>query len=74
MQRWFYEVDPSNPQLSNARAVRAKLLAEPVPPVTGPAALWSPGQRTAALAAFAATAEFEMWGVATMEASWVYER
>jgi len=73
MQRWFYEVDPANPHLSSARAARAKLLAEPMPPVTGAAMQQSPAQWTAALAAFAETADFEQWGVAAMDPAWVYE-
>ena len=73
MQRWFYKVDPENPHLSKAHKQRAKLLAEPMPEVAGPAVQRSPEEWTAALAAFAESADFEMWGVAAMDPAWVYE-
>jgi len=73
MQRWFYGVDPANPHLARARELRAGLLAQPLPAVEGTAARRSAADWTAALAAFAEGAEFEMWGVAEMDPAWVYE-
>ncbi len=73
MQRWFYQVDPTNPHLASARAKRAELLAADMHALEGPAVERTPEQWTAALADRARTADFEMWGVAAMNPQWVYE-
>ena len=73
MQRWFYGVDPGNPALAKAREARAGRLAEPMPEVQGPRALRSPDGWNTALGDYAQAADFDMWGVAEMDPSWVYE-
>lgn len=73
MQRWFYGVDPANSDIARAREARAKRLAAPLAelrgaPVQRDAAAW-----TAALGEFAASADFDSWGVAAIDPAWVYE-
>ncbi len=73
MQRWFYQVDPANPHLAQARAERAQRLAAPLPERQGEPVQRNAQDWTDALAAFAADADFELWGVAAMCAEWVYQ-
>lgn len=73
MQRWFYGVDPGNVHLARAREERARQLAEPMPEVEGSPVERGPGDWNAALAAYAETADFDMWGVADMDPAWIYE-
>ena len=73
MQRWFYQVDPDNPHLTQARAERARLLEQPMPERQGPAAQYAPHQWSDQLQAFVAQADVEMAGVAAMDPAWVYE-
>jgi len=73
MQRWFYQVDPDNPHLAQARQARAKLLAQPIADLRGPAAQHDPQVWTQALAAFARDADFDSFGVAIMDPAWIYE-
>lgn len=73
MQRWFYEVDPCNPHLKCARDERAKLLATPMPEVSGDPAHRRPEDWNAAVAELAEDGNFDMWGVARMDPAWVYE-
>lgn len=73
MQRWFYQVDPTNVHLAKAREQRARLLAEPMIEVSGlpsqdPPAVWN-----AQLEHFRQQGLYEMWGVARMDPAWVYE-
>jgi epoxyqueuosine reductase len=73
LQRWFYEFDPNNKDIADARAARARLLAEPIPEVKGTPVIRSPESWTAALANLAKTSDFERWGVTAMQPGWVYE-
>ncbi|MBJ7402122.1 MAG: 4Fe-4S dicluster domain-containing protein [Bradyrhizobium sp.] len=73
MQRWFYEVDPNNPHLARAREERAKQLASPICDVSGEPVDRTPEQWNTAFAEFAEGGQFDMWGVARMDPSWVYE-
>lgn len=73
MQRWFYQVDPTNPHLSKARERRAQRLAEPLPDIQGAPRQRSPQAWTAALAELADEADFDRCGVAAMDPAWVYE-
>jgi epoxyqueuosine reductase len=73
MQRWFYQVDPHNADLARAREGRAKQLAAPMPEVSGEPVARTPEQWNAALAELAEGLQFDMWGVARMDPSWVYE-
>jgi epoxyqueuosine reductase len=74
MQRWFYEVDPDNPHLKRAREERARLLATPMPQVSGEAVDRHPEQWNAALAELAEEdGKFDMGGVARMDPAWIYE-
>ncbi len=73
MQRWFYQVDPNNAHLAQAREARAKLLAEPMAELQGEPVQRSPREWNEALAAVATGADFEMWGVAEVDPAWVYE-
>lgn len=73
MQRWFYAVDPGNPHLSRAREERARLLATPLPEVSGEPVERHPEDWNAGLAELAGSGIFDMWGVARMDPAWVYE-
>ena len=73
MQRWFYEVDPGNPHLKRAREERARLLATPMPQVSGEPARRHPEEWNAAVAELAQDGKFDMWGVARMDPAWIYE-
>ncbi len=73
LQRWFYEFDPDNKDIADARAARAQLLAAPIPEVNGEPVIRDPESWTAALADLAKTSDFEMWGVTAMQPGWVYE-
>jgi Pyruvate/2-oxoacid:ferredoxin oxidoreductase delta subunit len=73
MQRWFYQVDPANPHLAQARAERARQLATEVPDVTGAPVQQAPKDWNAALAGLAGDFRFDMWGVGRMDPAWVYE-
>ena len=73
LQRWFYQVDPDNPDLAKARQARARLLAAPIAPLQGEPLQRSPQDWNAALAQWAAQADFEQWGVARMDPAWVFE-
>jgi len=73
MQRWFYEVDPGNPHLKRAREERARLLATPMPQVSGEPAHRHPEEWNAAVAELAQDGKFDMWGVARMDPAWIYE-
>ena len=73
MQRWFYQVDPSNPHLTSAREERAKLLAAPMPDVSGEPIERHPEEWNTAIAKLAESGKFDMWGVARMDPAWIYE-
>ncbi|RMH48277.1 MAG: 4Fe-4S dicluster domain-containing protein [Alphaproteobacteria bacterium] len=73
MQRWFYQVDPDNPEIAAARADRAARVAIALPPVSGPPVQRSPEAWTAALQAFRTEAGVDMVGVAAMDPDWLYE-
>lgn len=73
MQRWFYEVDPGNPHLKRAREERARLLATPMPQVSGEPAHRHPEEWNAAVAELAQDGKFDMWGIARMDPAWIYE-
>jgi epoxyqueuosine reductase len=73
MQRWFYKVDPNNPHLTRAREERAKVLATPIPNVSGEQVERRPEEWNAAIATLAENLECDMWGVARMDPAWVYE-
>lgn len=73
LQRWFYQVDPDNPQLAQARAQRAGLLTEPLAPLTGDPVERMPTEWNADLQAMQDEGRFEAWGVAQMDPAWVYE-
>ena len=73
MQRWFYGVDPENPDLAQARAERAARLAEALPEVEGAPAVRTPADWTAALEGFVAAGDCEKVGVAEMDPAWVTE-
>lgn len=73
MQRWFYQVDPANPHLAQAREQRAKLLAEPMGELTGAPLERSPADWNAGLDGFQREGHFERWGVAQLDPAWVYE-
>lgn len=73
MQRWFYQVDPANPHLAQAREERARLLAEPLADQQGAPVEQSPADWNAGLEAFAREGRYERWGVARLDPSWVYE-
>jgi hypothetical protein len=73
MQRWFYQVDPGNPHLRRAREERAKLLAAAMSDVEGEPVERHPEDWSAAIARLAEGGDFDMWGVARMDPTWVYE-
>ena len=66
MQRWFYTRDPDDPHIAKARAERMERLAADIPPLEGAPVERSPEEWTAALRAYAETADFEMVGVTEM--------
>ena len=73
MQRWFYQVDPTNPHLARAREERAKQLAAPMSDISGEPVELRPEEWNAAIAELAEGGSFDMWGVARMDPAWVYE-
>lgn len=73
MQRWFYQVDPANPDLAKAREDRARILQQPLAELCGAPAQRSPADWTAALQDFIGGADVDMAGVAPMDPAWVYE-
>ncbi len=73
MQRWFYTVDPENPDLVAAREARSKLVHFTMPDVTGPPANRAPEDWTRALDPFVTDGHCELIGVAEMSNDWVFE-
>jgi Pyruvate/2-oxoacid:ferredoxin oxidoreductase delta subunit len=73
LQRWFYTVDADNPHIKEARADRARRMSAPMAEVAGAPAQRTPEAWLAALQALAGEADFDMCGVAEMDARWIYE-
>ena len=73
LQRWFYTVEPPDPEMATARIERRKLTAMEIPDVTGVPVDRSPEAWTAALNAFVTDGLCERIGVAEMSPEWVYE-
>ncbi|MEM7282497.1 MAG: 4Fe-4S dicluster domain-containing protein [Pseudomonadota bacterium] len=74
MQKWFYTQDPNNPAIAKARAERAVVLEQDVPPVQGkplqqPAQTW-----TQQLCSVASQLDMELFGVTRLRAEWLFER
>jgi len=73
MQRWFYQVDPDNPDIAKARADRARTLQQALADLQGEPVQRAPQAWTQALKDFGATADFDMVGVAAMDPAWAYQ-
>ena len=73
MQRWFYTCGADDPYLQKARADRAKILEAEMAALAETPVERSPEDWTAALDAFAETANFEMVGVTGMRPEYVLE-
>jgi epoxyqueuosine reductase len=73
MQRWFYQVDPANPDLARAREDRARILAQPIADLQGAPVRQAPETWTRSLQHFVAGADIDMVGVARMDPAWIYE-
>ena len=72
LQKWFYTQDPDNPAIEQARAVRAKILALEVPPVTGEPLHQSAADWSRQLAAHAHTLDLELFGIAAFKPEWTF--
>lgn len=73
LQKWFYRNDPDNAAIAAARAERQKVLDLPYSEISGqplqqPAEEWSQQ-----LAAFAATLDMELFGIARFQPEWTFE-
>jgi epoxyqueuosine reductase len=73
MQRWFYQVDPTNPHLEAARAYRAAILAAPLADLEGAPVSFAPAAWNSGLASLQSEAGFDLSGVAVMDPAWAFE-
>jgi hypothetical protein len=65
MQRWFYQVDPANPDLARAREDRARMLAQPVAALQGAPVQQAPDTWTRSLQDFVSGADIDLVGGAS---------
>lgn len=73
LQRWFYSVDPQNPELTQARAERARVTNVALPTLADTPVSRSPEAWTALLSRFVDEGACDMTGVAEMRPEWVFE-
>jgi len=73
LQKFFFEQNPDNPAIVEARANRDELTAADVAPVSGPPLQQSAQQWSQQLAEYAETIELELFGITAFNPDWAFE-
>lgn len=73
MQRWFYTVNPDEPEVVRQRAVRQAIFDKPLPDVADEKSQQSPAKWEDELSRFVSQDWCERTGVADMRPEWIYE-
>lgn len=73
MQKWFFTVNPNEPEIVSQRAVRQKILDKPLSDVSKTVVEKAPSDWTSALAQFVTSGSCEKVGVGKMDVDWSYE-
>ncbi len=73
LQQWFYTQDPDNKAIARARAARAKIQANEVPPVTGEPLIQTASVWSQELAAYTKTLDLELFGITAFRSEWAFD-
>ncbi|MFT5335883.1 MAG: epoxyqueuosine reductase [Halioglobus sp.] len=73
LQKFFFEQNPDNPAIVEARAARDKLTAPDVPPVTTTPLQQSAKEWSEQLAQYTQTIELELFGITAFNPDWAFE-
>lgn len=73
LQRWFYEYNSGDPAIDDARAERAKILADPLPEIAPDQAEGDEASWTKRVHDFRSELDCELLGVTRLNAQWMFE-